>query len=97
MYIKTDPKINLEDFLAMVRPVRRFNSLKGKGYKVVTIDGSLMRLVREATGIEWPMDLTGVHREYLELTDFKTINFGPYVPRRHSPALGLLLHLGLLK
>lgn len=97
MYLKTNPKIKVENFLAMARSVKRFKSLTGKDYTVETIDGSKMRLIREATGKEWPMDLTGVHRAYLELTDFKTSNFEPYVPRRHSPALGLLLHLGLLK
>ncbi|WP_312082885.1 hypothetical protein [Epilithonimonas hominis] len=43
------------------------------------------------------MDLKKVHQGYLELTDFKTISFKAYVPRRYSPALGLLLTVGLLK
>ncbi len=43
------------------------------------------------------MDLKDVYQAYIELTDFKTTNFKPYVPRRQSPALGLLLSLKLLK
>jgi hypothetical protein len=42
------------------------------------------------------MNLKEVYRAYKELEDFAMVNFKPYVNRRHSPARGLLLHLGLL-
>jgi len=46
---------------------------------------------------EWPMNLKNVYQAYKELEDFATINFKPYVPITHSPARGLLLHLGMLE
>ncbi|RZJ56295.1 MAG: hypothetical protein EOO44_00055 [Flavobacterium sp.] len=42
-------------------------------------------------GEEWTMDLEKVLTAYKELIDFRTENFRSYVPRTHSPALGLLL------
>jgi hypothetical protein len=59
--------------------------------------GHTMFFERKTTGEIWNMDLKKVHQAYKELKDFKTKNFAPYVPRRHSPALGLLLHVGLLE
>jgi hypothetical protein len=42
------------------------------------------------------MDLLKVYEAYHELDHFDTEAFRAYVPRRHSPARGLLLHLELL-
>lgn len=96
-YTKTNPKISYTHFYNMVLPVTKFKSLTGKEYDVKSLDADKMKFVRVSTGEKWSMNLAGVHQAYLELTDFKTANFKPYVPRTHSPALGLLLHLGLLK
>ena len=46
--------------------------------------------------IDWDIDLKKLYQAYTELEDFSTGNFRPYVPRRHSPARGLLLRLGLI-
>lgn len=46
---------------------------------------------------EWSMNWQEVNRVNKELDDFATINFKPYVPITHSPARGLLIHLGLLE
>lgn len=97
MYAKTHPDINFIDFVKMVAPVAAFNSLEGEGYTVKAIEGTVMKLIRKQTGKNWSMDLRGVHKAYKELKDFKTENFRPYVPFTHSPALGLLLHVGLLR
>jgi hypothetical protein len=64
---------------------------------VKELNGNTMIFERKTTGEIWNMDLKKVHQAYKELKDFKTKNFAPYVPRRHSPALGLLLHVGLLE
>ena len=45
---------------------------------------------------EWMMNLEEVYRAYGELDDFATVNCKPYIPITHSPARGLLIHLGLL-
>jgi len=94
---KTNPTIAYEEFYDLVRPVDQFGSLTGKKYNVLSAENHVMSFLRVSTGEKWSMNLKEVHRAYLELTDFKTVNFKPYVPRTHSPALGLLLHLGLLK
>lgn len=95
-YTKTKPTITYLDFFKLASPVKAFKSLTGREYDVISVNNNLMTFVRKATGETWSMDLTGVHKAYLELTDFKTDNFKPYVPRTHSPALGLLLHLRML-
>lgn len=97
IYKKTNPSIGYVEFRKMIEPVTVFKGLRGQEYEIRNIEGSKMRFIRKSKGVEWSMDLEGVLRAYKELTDFKTINFKPYVPRTHSPALGLLLHLGLLK
>ncbi len=94
--IKTNPIIEFEQFLSLVKGLKEFKSKTGKRYKVISLEGSILSFLRE-TGVEWKMDLKKVHQGYLELTDFKTISFKAYVPRRHSPGLGLLLTVGLLK
>lgn len=96
MYLKTRPNISCKEFLEAVKPVKTFLSLTGREYEVIRIDGSMLQFVRKSSGQKWSMDLTGVHRAYVDLADFKTANFRPYVSRVHSPALGLLLHLKLL-
>ena len=95
-YKKTQTAISYQDFFDLVSPLKTFKSLRGNPYEDLSVDGSVMSFIRKTTGQRWKMDLKGVHKAYLELTDFKTENFKPYVPRTHSPALGLLLHLGLL-
>ena len=97
MYKKINQDIKYSTFFELVKDIKSFRSLIGKEYEVISIDGGVMSFVRKATGRIWKMDLKGVHRAYFELNDFKTKNFRPYVPRTHSPALGLLLHVGLLK
>lgn len=95
-YTKTKPAISFEEFYKIAKPVKHFKSLNGKAYDVQSVIDHKMKFLRVSTGEIWTMDLKGVHQAYCELTDFKTINFKPYLTRTHSPALGLLLHLGLL-
>ncbi|WP_312206959.1 hypothetical protein [Epilithonimonas hominis] len=94
--IKTNPTVKFEQFLSLVKELKAFKSKTGKVYKIISLDGSILSFLRE-TGEEWKIELRKVHQAYLELQRFKTIDFKPYVPRRQSPALGLLLAVGLLK
>ena len=94
--IKTNPTIEFEQFLSLLNGLKEFKSITGKRYKVISLNGSMLSFLRE-TGEQWQVDLRKVHQAYLELQRFKTIDFKPYVPRRQSPALGLLLTVGLLK
>ncbi|WP_437372223.1 hypothetical protein [Maribacter litoralis] len=96
MYKKTNPNITFIEFIQKVGPVVSFNSKEGEEYVVQKLHGSTMLFKRQSTKIVWDMDLKQVHKAYLELKDFETKNFKNYVPRKHSPALGLLLHLKLL-
>ena len=97
MYIKTNPEISFIKFIKLVTPVASFKSLTGKEYLVTSLNDYTMQLVRKSSGTPWSMDLEQVLKAYQELTEFKTENFRSYVPRTHSPALGLLLHLELLQ
>jgi hypothetical protein len=96
MYIKTNPNIKYLSFFNLAKEVKIFASLTGKEYEVIHIEGSQVNFIRKSTNTKWSMNLMKVHEAYLVLQDFKTENFRSYVNRKHSPALGLLLHLGLL-
>lgn len=97
MYKKINPTISFIELKKLVEPVVFFNSVKGAEYVVEKLEGNTMHFIRKSSGKKWSMDLTEVLKAYKAITDFKTENFRPYVPRTHSPALGLLLHLGLIR
>lgn len=95
--IKTNPTISFEKFLLLVKELKEFRSKTGNLYTVVSLNDHNLRFIRESTNIEWEVDLKKVYQAYQELKDFKTINLKAYVPRRQSPALGLLLEMELLE
>jgi hypothetical protein len=99
VFRKIEPIISLSDFLKRATQVKSFTSSTGKRYKVTKIENNVMWFLRldAKADTPWDMDLKGVYQAYVELNNYDTENFRPYVNRRHSPARGLLLHLGLLK
>lgn len=97
IYKKTNPKITFTEFRSLVLLIPSFKSLTGKEYVEVKVKENIIYFIRKSSDKKWTMDLEKVLRAYKELVDFKTKNFSFFVPRTHSPALGLLLHLGLLK
>ena len=96
---KTKPIVSLSDFLQKATLVKNFASSSGKKYQVTKIENCEMFFKRLDANAEyeWQMNMQKVHQAYIELDDFVTKNFKPYVPITHSPARGLLLHLGLLE
>lgn len=96
---KVKPLITLSEFLDRARKVKSFTSSNGRRYKVQRIENDVMFFHRldAKSEEEWSMNLKEVYRAYKELEDFATVNFKPYVNRRHSPARGLLLHLDLIQ
>ncbi len=94
---KTNPNISYVDFCHLVKAITQFKSIKGNLYSVISIEDCIITFLRESTQKRWKMNLKDVHRAYLEITDFKTIQFKPYLPRTQSPALGLLIKMGLVK
>ena len=97
-YQKVIPTITLTEFLEKVSIVKSFKSSSGKRYQVRRVENGVMFFVRldAKSNQEWSMTLKDVYSAYNELEDFSTINFKPFVPITHSPARGLLLHLGIL-
>lgn len=95
---KVEPVVSLNEFMAKARLVESFTSSNGRRYLVTRIDDDemLFRRLDAKESKEWSMNLKNVFRAYQELEDFATINFKPFVPITHSPARGLLLHLGML-
>ena len=97
MYSKTNPTINFAEFIKAILQITNFKSLRGREYKVISVEDGVMNFIRLSSGKKWSMNLEKLLVAYKELKEFKTEAFRPYVPRTHSPALGLLLHLDLLK
>lgn len=95
---RTEPIVSLSNFLDKARKVKSFTSSNGRRYEVQRIENDEMFFLRldAKSEEEWSMNLNEVYRAYKELEDFATINFKPFVPITHSPARGLLLHLGML-
>lgn len=96
---KVKPIIPISEFLEKARKGKSFTSSNGRRYEVQKIENDEMYFIRldAKTEQEWCMNLKEVYRAYIELEDFATVNFKPFVPITHSPARGLLLHLGILK
>lgn len=88
----------LEEFLLKAVKVDRFTSSNGRRYEVKYVKDDIMHFIRKDADPEhdWSFDLKDVYKAYIELENFDTISFKKFVPRRHSPARGLLLHLRLL-
>ena len=87
------------DFLERAYNVDGFTSLTGRRYAVDDVFENTMSIVRLDADRDylWDIDLEKVYEAYVELDDFATANFKRYLPLRHAPARGLLLHLGLLE
>lgn len=97
MVTKITPEISYTDFLLRIKNISTFKSITGNIYTIISLNNHMLCFTRESTKVQWEMDLKKVHQAYLELIDFKTVNFKPYVPRRQSPALGLLITIKLLQ
>ena len=95
-YQKSNPKITFKEFLNLSQIVKNFKSLRSKEYEVKEWHQTEMIFERKSTNKLWRMDMTEVYKAYIELETFKTLDFKPYLNRTYSPALGLLLTLGLL-
>ncbi|MDQ3073806.1 MAG: Bro-N domain-containing protein [Bacteroidota bacterium] len=96
---RTKPTASLSEFLEKASKVKSFTSSNGRRYEVVRNENDKMYFLRldAKPTEEWNMNLKEVYRAYEELDDFATKNFKPCVPITHSPARGLLLHLGMLE
>jgi hypothetical protein len=91
--------VSFSEFLNNASKVKSFTSSTGKRYEVQRIENDEMLFLRldAKSKEEWRMNLKEVYRAYRELDDFATKNFRAFVPITHSPARGLLIHLGMLK
>jgi hypothetical protein len=99
IYKKVKHLISLKEFETRAIKISSFSSSRGQRYKVQSVEGNVMHFIRldAKSSRVWDMDLELVYRAYSELDDFATINFKLYVPITHSPARGLLIHMGLLE
>ena len=97
-FVKNFPITPLETFLEQSGKVTDFTSSKGHKYEVIDIEDNIMQFLRLDTGSSepWHMELEKVYLAYQELESFYTLSFKKYVPRKHSPARGLLIHLKML-
>lgn len=97
--MKLLPLISFDDFKNAAFKVKKFKSIpRLKTYEIVSIDADIIYFIRKDANSTklWTLDLKSIYKAYIELEDFQTLSFRKYVPVRHSPARGLLMHLGLL-
>lgn len=97
IYKKLNPEITFDNFFKLSKTLKSFESLKGSKYLVKDWNDSIMSFERLSTNKVWKMDIKNVYQAYIELESFRTSDFKSYVNRTHSPALGLILTLKLLK
>jgi len=94
---KTLPLISYPEFIQQVKTIENFTSAQGRRYEVDgVLDDTLLFRRMDAGGAEWDLDLRQVYKAYCELNRFETEDFRSYVERRHLPARGVLLCLGLI-
>lgn len=94
-YIKSGKTVNVEEFFRQAKKLKSFSSSSGKRYVVTCIKGDVILFKRTDSknpDKDWSFDLKKVFEAFNNLSDFKTENFKRYVPVRHSPARGLLIH-----
>ena len=98
IFYKVMPVKSEKAFLEASKNVTNFNSSTGKRYKVLKVENDVMSFTRlDADDSKvWEMNLSQLCKAYIELEDFSTINFKPYVPITHSPGRVLLIHLKLI-
>ncbi|PXY44728.1 hypothetical protein [Flavobacterium hydrophilum] len=95
-YQKSNPEITFEEFLNLCKTLKSFKSLRLREYEVKDWSQTKLIFERKSTEKLWEMEMKDVYKAYVELQSFKTSDFKPYLNRTYSPALGLLLNLGLL-
>lgn len=98
-YIKTNSSISKSEFLTIAKKIKSFSSSNGKKYLVKKVQGNTIfinRLDSKQPDKLWDLELEKIYMAYKGLNDFHTINFKKYIPIRHSPSRGLLIHLKLL-
>lgn len=99
LYKKTEPMLTYGEFLMKAKMVSSFASSRGKRNQVEEVLNNLMffRRLDSDPEIIWDLDLLKLYSAYDTLDNFDTLSFKPFVPIMHSPARGLLLHLGMIK
>ncbi len=98
-YFKTNPTISKSEFLNAAKKVKSFSSSTGKRYVIKKVEDNTMfinRLDSKHPDELWDLELEKIYTAYKQLENFDTINFKKYIPIRHSPSRGLLIHLKLL-
>ncbi len=94
---KIRPVISYTEFLQAIKEIKDFASTRGKLYAADGIMDEMLYFQRlNAQITDDAIDLKALYRAYVELDDYHTENFRPYVPRKHSPGRALLLRLQLI-
>lgn len=99
-YSRSNLAITVNDFIVKINQVKEFSSTSGKRYKVTSCSKDYIKFLRldgKKPDMEWSINLSKLFEAYQQLEDFSTANFKPFAPRTHSPARGLLMHIGLIK
>jgi len=98
-FTKVLPVISLSEFIRRASTVKDFSASQNVHYRVTRFyqDGLyFLRLSSNNPEQARQLDLRELYKALQQLTDFKTENFRPFVPRMHSPGRALLVHLGLI-
>ncbi len=99
-YKKANGTITKNEFLRKAKQLKSFSSSRGQRYIVDRVDDNIMffkRLDSKNPDKLWDLNLDEVYNAFINLKDFQTANFKKYVPIRHSPARGMLIHMKLLE
>ncbi|MFD0767301.1 hypothetical protein ACFQZI_20780 [Mucilaginibacter lutimaris] len=97
---KSQPIIPFKDFKKLILQSKEFESVpKQKKYKVTRIDNDIIHFIRldADPSSDWSFDIKDIYNAYINLDNYTTSSFKNYVPRKHSPARGILSHLKLIE
>lgn len=99
IFIKTSPPVSYTEFINRVKKLSSFKSSNGREYKIKKLEGDVLCFVRinsKHPEKKWSFSLKNVYQAYVNLEDFRTVNFKKYIPIRHSPGRGLLISTDLI-
>jgi len=98
-FIKKSATVSYDKFFRFIGKLTEFKSSGNKRYHVETIDKDIMhfkRLDAQRNHKLYKIDLKALYKAYVELNDYKTDEFRPYVGSNRSPGRGILLSAGLI-
>lgn len=89
-------KISKQEFIERVSRISSAQSVQGKIYVSIHVDGSVCTGIRKSTGKSFKVNLDRLYEAYIENKEINTAVLKSYVDRNQSPAFAILKEAGIV-